>query len=144
MLRIEHKGDNEIRYGRNRVYYINKKEKTVVCKLVKCKWDAIFFMHNKLGVDPSKMISLDRLYLSDSYVGKSTCHPEDHFDEKLGMQIAARRALNKYNAAKHSKLVLFEDLVLGKIQTELMNEETKTFNRAYLQNTILGCLGLSK
>lgn len=55
----------------------------------------------------------DRYTISDMYVGKAACHPEDEFDEAYGIRLATRRMQQKiYQAMSKRYDKLMDDLTL--------------------------------
>lgn len=84
------------------VYFVNEKEKVVVCKKSGCANDVVKYVVDAMGMlNFTKDMSMhpDKLQLSDSYTGKAKCHADDAFDLEKGMQLARQRMLYNYNKA---------------------------------------------
>lgn len=62
--------------------------------------------------------------ISDVFCGVAKCHPEDNFDEAVGIEIARKRMLDKYHTAR-VKALNRVDAVLDNEEFIIMNEIQK-------------------
>lgn len=95
-------------------YFVNEEKKTVVCKMtvpegyVYEEVKNILYNNGFYGYDLEQVVTLS---MYNSYKGISKCHPEDHFDEKIGKRIAKLRALMQFNDDKYKVLEYIFDNV---------------------------------
>lgn len=83
-------------------YYVNEDKGTVVAVMENCEGDFLTYFHNEkrkinspfsFGYD---VRYLHRYHLKNTYRGKASCHPDDKFDLKRGMELARSRMLFTY------------------------------------------------
>lgn len=103
-------------------YFIDEKEKVVVCKLELCSDNLVCDMCHK-DWPPHEI-----MFIKDSFVGKAKCSSEDVFDAEVGKQIAYKRAVAKLALAKKKALARFVSMN-KKIIDDLTKDAEKLFAR---------------
>lgn len=68
-----------------------------------------------------KVTMKNKPFLRDVAIGKSRCHEEDNFDEKIGLEIASKRALIKVNNKKindYKKRIKYKLSIINDLEIE--------------------------
>ena len=88
-------------------YNVIEDRKKVVASLTNCQDDAYYILRKHL---PNGVI-LDKNYVKMPSTFKATakCHPNDTFDADIGMEIARKRVVCKYNEALSRVLTNYVD-----------------------------------
>ena len=81
-------------------YYIDKNNQTIVCVLSGCKHIAV----QRLNKYCRHFVADDKYVISDIFVGKAKCSPDDEWNEDYGKKIALNRARHKRNLAINKKI----------------------------------------
>lgn len=82
-------------------YYVNKEKKVVVAKMTGCSNGLACDMLRK-GYSP-----IPSFEITDAFIGKAKCSPDDTFNEEIGKKIAFKRAYKKYVMAKKKAVAAF-------------------------------------
>jgi sulfur relay (sulfurtransferase) complex TusBCD TusD component (DsrE family) len=116
-------GDIRIETNHNLTYIIDKKAKKVKAVLTRTSDDTLHTVRKVLDGVKNGNISVDpnSLKMNNSYTGVAVCAEQDEFDIEVGKDIARRRAIVKYNAARNARL---ENLIreLSTVSTQLTDE----------------------
>lgn len=116
-------GDIRIETNHNLTYIIDKKAKKVKAVLTRTSDDTLHTVRKVLDGVKNGNISVDpnSLKMNNSYTGVAVCAEQDEFDIEVGKDIARRRAIVKYNAARNARL---ENLIreLSTVSAQLTDE----------------------
>lgn len=86
-----------------------------------------------------KVTMKNKPFLRDVVIGKSRCHDEDNFDEKIGLEIASKRALIKVNNKKindYKKSIKYKFLIINDLENERRKYTERIEYRKNLINNI--------
>lgn len=94
------------------IKYINIPEQNkCIAVLPNTKYDAINKIARVTGGTKSLCFDPSKYLMSDVYRAVVVCHPDDKYDEDLGMKIAKDKLMRKYYSALDAKIAEFvEDL----------------------------------
>ena len=93
-------------------YFIDEKNKTIVCQLCNCKHIAEYRVEKYATHLAPRFKELD---ISDKFYGIARCNPEDEFDIEYGKKISLTRAKRKRGQAINN---MIKNLI-NKVQREL-------------------------
>ena len=96
-------------------YNVDKEKGIVEAFIEGCENDVLNHVNRRLRAVGFGPIDGQKLKMKDSFHAKAKCHPDDTFDEAVGMEIARGRVLDKYHENRILVLNQFDEMA-DKIQ----------------------------
>ena len=91
-------------------YNIDKEKGIVEAFLENCENDALNHVNRRLRAKGFGPVAGEKLKMKDTFHAKAKCHPEDVFDEAVGMELAKSRVLDKYHENRIMVLNQFDEM----------------------------------
>lgn len=99
------------------IRFIQDKETGITTAIMEnCKYDAMnkfwkLMRYSKKGTNIDMLLSSDAFGIQDTYTATVKLHPDDVWDDKIGIAEARKKVLKKYNRAFDKAMVNMLDTV---------------------------------
>lgn len=77
-------------------------------------------------VQTAECMNVDKLFMNDTYLGTTFCHKDDVYDEKVGEDVAVKKAMDNHKAAFKRAIVRWQVAMIK----DIMKASSNTFEEA--------------
>lgn len=125
--------------------YRNNTKKTTTAVIENSELDALRHISKKIGLDlesddylienDSDVLCLDTLLMSDKYTGTVTCAESDEYSDKVGEDMAVKKAMNNHRNGFKRAIVRWQTAMIKKI----LGASPETFSEALQKANVCKC-----